>query len=51
MIALVLSALLLHEPLTIVKMVSGGVALIGVALMIDRKTLGAKQRATVATEA
>lgn len=50
-IALCLSALLLHEPLTLVKLVSGGIALLGVALMIDRRTLGARQRATVATEA
>ena len=50
-IALCLSALLLHEPLTFVKLVSGGIALLGVALMIDRKTLDAKQRAPVASEA
>ncbi|MDN7578601.1 DMT family transporter [Burkholderia orbicola] len=36
-IALCLSALLLHEPLTLVKLISGGIALVGVALMIDRK--------------
>ena len=36
-IALCLSALLLHEPLTLVKLISGGIALIGVALMIDGK--------------
>lgn len=36
-IALFLSALLLHEPLTFVKLISGGIALVGVALMIDRK--------------
>ena len=36
-IALLLSALLLHEPLTLVKLISGGIALIGVALMIGRK--------------
>lgn len=36
-IALFLSALLLHEPLTLVKLISGGIALVGVALMIDRK--------------
>jgi drug/metabolite transporter (DMT)-like permease len=36
-IALLLSALLLHEPLTLVKLISGGIALVGVALMIDRK--------------
>ena len=35
-IALGLSALLLHEPLTIVKLVSASLALAGVALMIDR---------------
>ncbi len=50
-IALCLSALLLHEPLTFVKLVSGGIALLGVALMIDRRTLDARQRAAVATEA
>ncbi len=33
-IALCLSALLLHEPLTLVKLLSGGIALVGVALMI-----------------
>ena len=38
-IALGLSAALLHEPLTLVKLVSGGIALLGVALMIDRRTL------------
>ncbi|KVL08407.1 DMT family transporter [Burkholderia sp. MSMB1826] len=36
-IALGLSALLLHEPLTRVKLMAGGIALVGVALMIDRK--------------
>jgi drug/metabolite transporter (DMT)-like permease len=36
-IALCLSALLLHEPLTLVKLICGGIALVGVALMIDRK--------------
>jgi drug/metabolite transporter (DMT)-like permease len=36
-IALCLSALLLHEPLTLVKLMCGGIALVGVALMIDRK--------------
>lgn len=36
-IALFLSALPLHEPLTLVKLISGGIALVGVALMIDRK--------------
>lgn len=35
-IALCLSALLLHEPLTVTKLVSGALALAGVALMIDR---------------
>jgi len=35
-IAPFLSALL-HEPLTLVKLISGGIALVGVALMIDRK--------------
>jgi len=50
-IALCLSALLLHESLTLVKLVSGGVALIGVALMIDRTTLDAPQRSTVTAEA
>ncbi len=38
-IALLLSALLLHEPLTLVKIVAGAIALLGVALMIDRKTV------------
>ena len=36
-IALCLSALLLHEPLTLVKLASGGIALVGVALMIGHK--------------
>jgi drug/metabolite transporter (DMT)-like permease len=36
-IALCLSALLLHEPLTLMKLICGGIALVGVALMIDRK--------------
>jgi drug/metabolite transporter (DMT)-like permease len=36
-IALGLSALLLHEPLTTIKLISGGIALVGVALMIERK--------------
>jgi drug/metabolite transporter (DMT)-like permease len=36
-IALCLSALLLHEPLTLVKLISGGIALVGVALMIGGK--------------
>jgi drug/metabolite transporter (DMT)-like permease len=35
-IALGLSALVLHEPLTLVKLISSGIALVGVALMIDR---------------
>jgi len=35
-IAPFLSALL-HEPLTLVKPIFGGIALVGVALMIDRK--------------
>jgi len=42
-IALCLSALLMHEPLTTLKLVSGGIALVGVALMIDRNTLGPKR--------
>ncbi len=36
-VALILSALVLHEPLTTVNLLSGGIALIGVALMIDRR--------------
>ncbi len=40
-VALCLSALLLHEPLTLYKLAAGGVTLAGVALMIDRKTRGA----------
>lgn len=36
-VALLLAALLLHEPLTLAKVVSGGIALAGVALMIERK--------------
>ena len=40
-IALCLSALLLHEPLTIVKLLAGAIALVGVALMIDRKATDA----------
>ncbi|WP_158957130.1 DMT family transporter [Paraburkholderia acidisoli] len=36
-IALGLSALLLHEPLTLVKLASSGIALVGVALMIARE--------------
>jgi drug/metabolite transporter (DMT)-like permease len=35
-IALGLSAVVLHEPLTLVKLISSGIALVGVALMIDR---------------
>lgn len=50
-VALCLSALLLHEPLTLVKLVSGGIALMGVAQMIDRKTLDERPRPTVAREA
>ncbi|QIP01614.1 DMT family transporter [Bradyrhizobium symbiodeficiens] len=42
-IALCLSALLLHEPLTAEKLLAGGIALGGVALMIDRKAPGARQ--------
>jgi drug/metabolite transporter (DMT)-like permease len=45
-IALVLSALFLHEPVAAAKLVASGIALIGVALMIDRRTLGARQRQT-----
>jgi drug/metabolite transporter (DMT)-like permease len=47
-VALCLSALFLREPLTLVKMISGGIALMGVALMIDRKTLDGQP--TVAIE-
>lgn len=47
-VALFLSALLLHESLTLVKLVSGGVALVGVALMIDSKWLNERQRPNVA---
>ena len=43
-IALCLSALLLHEPLTLLKLVAGGVTLAGVALMIDRKALEAQSQ-------
>lgn len=50
-IALVLSALLLHEQLTLMKIVAGGIALLGVGLMIDRKTLSAGQPADKGTEA
>lgn len=46
-----LSALLLHERLTLLKLVSGGIALAGVALMIDRKWLDKRQRPAVAGEA
>jgi drug/metabolite transporter (DMT)-like permease len=41
-IALGLSAILLHEPLTFVKLASGAIALAGVALMIDRRRLPAQ---------
>lgn len=50
-VALCLSALLLHEPLSLVKLVAGGIALMGVALMIERKTLDERPRPTVAREA
>ncbi len=50
-IALCLSALLLHEPLTLMKLVSGGIALLGVGLMIDHKRVDARQPANVATQA
>ena len=50
-IALALSALFLHEPLTPVKLAAGGIALIGVALMIDRGTLSAKQPQSLKKEA
>src|SRR5207237_8999112 len=50
-VALYLSALVLHEPLTLVKLLSGGIALMGVALMIEPKrpdkrpqSTGAKQQ-------
>ncbi len=39
-----LCALLLHEPLTLVKLVSGGAALVGVALMMDRMWHDERQR-------
>ena len=42
-IALFLSAILLHEPLTTEKLLAGGIALGGVALMIDRKAADARQ--------
>ena len=35
---------LLHEPLTLVKLVSGGAALVGVALMMDRMWHDERQR-------
>lgn len=44
-IAMCLSALLLNERLTAWKLCSGGVALVGVALMIDRRSLEARSRA------
>ncbi|MEA1675309.1 DMT family transporter [Nitrospirillum sp. BR 11163] len=44
-VALLLSALLLHEPLTVMKLGSGAIALAGVALMIDRKSLDQQRRA------
>ena len=50
-IALCLSALLLGEPLTFMKLVSGGIALLGVALMIDRKAPGTGRKTAVAREA
>ncbi len=40
-IALRLSALLLHGPLTLPKLVAGAITLAGVAMMIDRKALEA----------
>lgn len=43
-IALLLSALLLNESLTVMKMLAGGIALAGVALMIDRHALDVRQR-------
>ena len=49
-VALVLSALLLHEPLTVVKMASGAIALAGVALMIDRNAPAVRQPVIVAPE-
>jgi hypothetical protein len=45
-----LSALLLHERLTLLKLFSGGIAA-GVALMIGRKWLDKRQRPNVAGEA
>lgn len=42
-IALGLSALLLHEPLTVAKLAAGAITLAGVALMIDRKALKAEE--------
>jgi len=50
-IALGLSALLLHEQLTLVKIVAGSIALPGVGLMIDRKTLNAGQPVHQGSEA
>lgn len=47
-IALGLSALLLHEPLTPMKLASGGIALMGVALMIDRRGQSAPRPPTTA---
>lgn len=47
-IALCLSALLLHEPLTPVKLAAGGITLVGVALMIDRKNAAANRTAVPA---
>lgn len=44
-VALCLSALLLGEPLTLMKLLSGGIALMGVALMIDRKALAGQPTA------
>ena len=43
-IALGLAGWLLHEPMTVGKLISGGIALVGVALMIDRDSLGATSR-------
>jgi len=49
-VALCLSALVLHEPLTLVKLLSGGVALMGVALMIERKRPNKDPRSTGAKQ-
>jgi len=49
-VALCLSALLLHEPLTLFKLLSGAVAILGVALMVDRRSLDERRRQTVARE-